>query len=372
VKKNRVIVSVINDLATDQRVKKVCGTLKAMGYDILLIGRKLKGSMPIDNRSYKVKRMRLLFNKGPFFYMCFNIRLFFLLLFSRGHILHANDLDTLLPNYLVSKLKRMPLVYDAHELFTEVPELTKRPRVQRIWNRIEKQIFPRLKFVFTVNDSIAEIYEKKYGVKVHVLRNFPETGGHIVKGKPGDFGLDPSKKIVILQGAGINIERGAEELLEAMKEIEGAVLVVAGSGDVLPYLRKKADEKQLQGKVVFFNKMPWDKLMQLTSCADLGVTLDKDTNLNYRFSLPNKLFDYIRAGVPVLASNLPEIRKIVELYRVGLIVESHSPVEIAKKMKEMLFEIPRSQWTEELAEASDRLCWENEQHKLMAVYEQIK
>lgn len=371
-RRKKIVVSVINDLATDQRVKKVCQTLYENGFDIFLVGRKLKESLPVDDRPYKVQRMKLIFTKGPAFYVFYNIRLFFLLLFTRADVFHANDLDTLLPNFLVSKIRRKKLVYDSHELFTEVPELTSRPWVQSVWKRIEKIIFPRLKYVFTVNESIAGFYETKYGIKVNVLRNLPRKNISFMKSDDFSFGLDKSKKIIILQGAGINIDRGAEELVESLKYLEGIILVIAGDGDVISVLKEYVALENLKDKVIFYSKMPHERLMQLTRLADCGVTLDKDTNLNYRYSLPNKLFDYINACIPVLASDIPEIRKIVEEYSVGLIAESHDPQHLAGKLKEIVFEIPLSNWTHALQKASGELCWENEQHKLLTVYEQLK
>ena len=130
---SRVIVSVINDLVTDQRVNKVCQTVSSMNCDVMLVGRKLRDSPEMDKREYQVHRMKLLFEKGPFFYAEFNIRLFFFLLVNRADMLISNDLDTLLPNYLISRLKTTPLVYDSHEYFTEVPELVNRKIVQSVW-----------------------------------------------------------------------------------------------------------------------------------------------------------------------------------------------------------------------------------------------
>jgi glycosyltransferase involved in cell wall biosynthesis len=372
VKRTRVIVSVINDLATDQRVKKVCDTLYRNGYDILLIGRKLKDSLPVNDRPYKVMRMKLLFTHGALFYTCFNIRLFFVLLFVRGEIFHSNDLDTLLANRLAARLRRKPLVYDSHELFTEVPELMNRPGVRKVWLRIERGIFPKLKYVFTVNESIAEIYRKKYKVDLLVLRNVPSKAMHIEQTERQQFGLDESKKVLILQGSGINIDRGAEELLEAMKLIENVVLIIAGGGDVIGKLKLESEHPLLKGKVMFFDKMPHQELMKLTRCADCGITLDKDTNLNYRYSLPNKLFDYIHAGIPVLASKLPEIEKIINKYQIGVIVESHDYQVIAQNIQEIVFNVPKSHWTNALERASNELSWEHEEQKLLNIYEQIK
>ena len=127
-----VTVSVINDLSSDNRVKKTCQELVAMGFKVTLVGRILASSNPITNWSFETKRMKLLFKKGILFYAFFNTRLFFYLLFSKSDVLYANDLDTLLPNYLVSKLKGSKLIYDSHEIFCEVPELQSTPFKKRI------------------------------------------------------------------------------------------------------------------------------------------------------------------------------------------------------------------------------------------------
>jgi hypothetical protein len=171
--KKKVIVSVINDLATDQRVHKTCVLLMDSGAEVLLIGRKLKNSLPLNNRAYATKRMNLLFASGPFFYAEFQVRLLFILLSKKADLYFANDLDTLLPNYLVSKIKGKELVYDSHEYFTEVPELQKSPLKKSIWKWIERAIVPKLKYCITVNQSIAKLFSDEYKNKWMVIRNMP-------------------------------------------------------------------------------------------------------------------------------------------------------------------------------------------------------
>ena len=169
-KKARVLVSVTNDLYTDQRVHKVCMFLLSQRYEVQLIGRRRRSSVPLPKRPYSTVRMPLLFEKGALFYAFFNLRLFLRLFFSRADILLANDLDTLLANHWAKKFKRKArLVYDSHEYFTEVPELIHRPKVRKIWLRIEERIFPKLKDVYTVNESIASIYAEKYNLSlIHI------------------------------------------------------------------------------------------------------------------------------------------------------------------------------------------------------------
>lgn len=369
----KIIASVTNDLVTDQRVNRICNSLKKMGFDVLLVGRKRPDSLPLADRGYRMHRMKLLFEKGPLFYAEYNFRLFLFLLFHRADIHVSNDLDTLMANYLAARLKKRQLVYDSHEFYTETPELVNRKKVQRIWEKIEHWIFPKLRYVYTVNDSIAGLYMEKYpNVNVEVIRNLPYRQSYKIDKSKDELGLPLDKKIILLQGAGINIQRGTEEMIEAMQFIDTAVFVIIGGGDVIAQLQKMVVELKLESRVMFIPKMPFQELYQYTVYADLCVTLDKDTNINYRFSLPNKLFDYIQAQVPVMASDLIEIKTIVNKYQVGRIIQSHKPEIIAQTANEMLNEgAEYEKWKENLIFAAEELCWEHEEIKLSRIYSSI-
>lgn len=365
----RVIVSVINDLVTDQRVNKSCLTLQKAGFEVLLVGRRQRKSPPMDERPYKSHRMKLLFEKGPFFYAEYNIRLFLFLLFHRANCLLSNDLDTLLPNFWISKLKRIKLIYDSHEYFTEVPELVDRPKVQKVWRSIEEYVVPKLPEMITVCKSIADMFHEKYGIDVHVIRNIPMRAMLPSPATREDVGLDLKKHILVLQGSGINIHRGSEELVEAMRYLDDCQLIIIGGGDVLPILKEKVAKNHWDDRVKFFPRMPYQKMMSLTQLAELGFTLDKDTNLNYRFSLPNKLFDYIQAEVPVIASHLVEIERVVREYNIGAFVESHEPQSIAETIKNALNDADSmALWKKNLTVAAQELCWENEEKTLLEIY----
>jgi len=331
----RLIISVTNDLSSDQRVHRVCTTLQNMGFDVLLVGRRLKNSKTLK-RSYKTQRMRLWFTKGFLFYANYNLAIFFKLLFLKKDVLLANDLDTLLPNFLIHKFFNIPLVYDTHELFTEVPELTSRPIVQKFWLSIEKYVFPKLKHIYTVNQSIANIYSKKYLVEVNVVRNI--APGFADKTINQDFKnkIKGTKKMLILQGNGINIDRGAEEAILMMQYLDNHILYIIGGGDVFKNLKKMVVDLALADKVNIIDKIPYQKLMQYTQAADLGLSLDKNTNLNYEYSLPNKVFDYIQANTPLLVSNRKEVAKLVIENNIGAIVISLNPKDLAAQIKHIL------------------------------------
>lgn len=313
--------------------------------------------------------MKLLFEKGPLFYGFFNLRLFLFLLFKKSDLLFSNDLDTLLPNYWVHKLKGIPLIYDSHEYFTGVPELVNRKGVQSVWKKIEKSIFPKLKEVITVNYSIASLYEKEYGIRPEVVRNISNKPPDLRQRTRKELGLPEDKFILILQGSGINVDRGAEEMLEAMQYVEGAVLLLIGGGDVIKHLHLLTEKFSLQDKIIFKPKQEYSKLLEYTACADLGLTLDKATNINYTYSLPNKLFDYIHSGVPVLASALPEIKKIIEHYQIGDFIPDHKPRNMAKKISEILANQQLiEKWKKNCTFASTELTWEKESQKLHSIF----
>lgn len=364
-----VIISVTNDLTTDQRVDRVCNTLVKMGFYVLLVGRVRKQSLPLRPRQYRMKRMRLLFNKGPIFYAEYNIRLFFFLIFHKTDLVVSNDLDTLPANYLVSRLRRLPLVHDCHEYFRGVPELNGRPRTMRAWKMIEDHIFPKLASVYAVNASIAEIYRKEYGNNVRVIRNFPVKKNDFAVKSPSNLGIPEDSKIILYQGAA-NVDRGLEEAIRAMKFTrEKTYLLVIGTGDILEQLKNLAEKEGVHEKVIFTGPIPLEDLHKYTLMGDIGLSIEKDVSLNYHFCLPNKFLDYIQAGLPVLVSPLPEMKAIVEKYGIGKMIESHDPQYLAAKFDAFSEKGKRSSiLIENLQRAASDLCWENEEQELMKIY----
>ncbi|MES2800844.1 MAG: glycosyltransferase [Bacteroidota bacterium] len=371
--RKKIFVSVSNDLYTDNRVNKVCHFLCEQGYEVVLVGRKRKNSQVLAPRPYQTKRFRLLFDKGPLFYAALNVRLFFFLLFKKVDILLSNDLDTLPANYLASKFKRNTrLVYDTHEYFTEVPELIARPKVRKIWLGIEKRIFPKLETIYTVNQSIANKYQVRYGKKVHIVRNVGPKWIPIEIKSRASLGLPEDQFLVILQGSGINVDRGAEEAIEAIQEIENAVLVFVGDGDVIPSLKKEVVAKKLEKKVLFFGKRPYEEMMQYTHACDIGLSLDKPLSENYLYSLPNKIFDYIQAGTPIICTNLPEVSAVVTRYDVGLVLpkmDVHSLTIALKSLQE--HPERRIQLQENCKKAAEIENWEAECEVLSHIYPKI-
>jgi glycosyltransferase involved in cell wall biosynthesis len=360
-KKTRVIISVTNDLVTDQRVNKVATTLINNNFDVLMIGRKLKNSQEI-NRAYQTKRIKLLFNKGALFYAEYNLRLFFVLLFTKFDILNSNDLDTLTANYYAAKLKGKKIDYDSHEFFTEVPELVNRPKVRKIWLSIEKHILPKIKKSCTVSDGIAVEYKNRYGIEMAVIKNFPRK---IIVEKANN---EKEEKIIIYQGA-LNLKRGIDKAIKCMQYIDNVKLMIVGTGDVEDELKSLTKKLNLNSKVEFTGRIPFENLMKITSKADLGISIEDKAGDNYNFGLPNKLFDYINAEIPVLVASLNEMLKIINKYKVGEIAVNDNPKDIAKQMLDILnSEEKLKEYSENCKKAKEELCWENQEKTLLELY----
>jgi len=356
----RVSISATNDLVTDQRVQRMIHTLRKDGIEVVLRGRKLRQSPPMPSTSYSYRRYRMLFSRGFLFYAFFNVRVFLALLFSRRpDLLIPVDLDTLPANYLAGGVRRIPILYDSHEFFTGLPELVHRPAIKKFWEFLERKIVPRLQHAITVSPSIASAYASRYGISFSVIRNVPFRKDPVYDPEFAD--RYPARNRIIYQGA-LNMGRGLEILIDSMEWISDTILFIAGDGDIRETLRLRVMEKELNSRVVFTGRYPPGALHRLTSQCHLGVSLEEDLGLNYRMALPNKLFDYIQARVPVLCSDLPEMRRVVEEYEVGEVVRSRDARELASQMRGMLNDRDcRLKWKQGLDVAAGDLCWEKEE-----------
>jgi len=364
----KIVISTTNDIATDQRMQKFCRTLHSAGFEISWIGRWKKNSLPVSDKNFISKRFVLLFNKGPLFYLSYNWRLFWFLLFSKADIFFAVDLDTAPAQFLASKIRRKPLVIDNHEYFTGVPELNERKTVQSIWKTAEKFIYKRTPHQITVNDSLKILFEQEYPAKFEVVRNFPLKP--LVLPETKSF---PEKEIRIIYQGVLNKDRGLEETIEAFSLLPGNYrLIIAGDGDISNSLYQMVVNYSLQDKIKFAGRLSPGKLSQLTKLADAGISFEKDTNINYRFSLPNKIFDYMNAGIPVLVTDLPEMKKIVEEYKTGLVLKEPSPQKIAEIIQKMFSD--KNQYLNfctNAVKASETLNWESQEKNIVEFFNHV-
>lgn len=355
----KAVVTVTNDLVTDQRVMRTNEVLLSMGIRPTFVGRQWSDSMPFS-KPYPHKRFKLWFHKGFLFYAAYNLRLFWYLLFNNFDLYISNDLDTLLPNFLIAKLKGKPIIYDSHEYFTGVPEIQNRPFVKKVWTTLERWIFPKLPVVITVNQSIAELYRAEYDKEVHVIRNISDSSlPQKVKGR-AQLGLPEDAFIIINQGAGINVDRGMEEAIEALELLPSdVVLLIVGNGDAVPALKEMTVQRNLEKRVIFRPRQPYLEMLQFTLNADCGLSLDKPLSPNYKYSLPNKVFDFIKSGIPIIASSVVEVKRVVETYNIGTVCNDHQPETLARAIIEIK-SIGQKAYSHNLNKAAAENNWEKE------------
>ncbi|MCR4680626.1 MAG: glycosyltransferase [Bacteroidales bacterium] len=365
----KAILSVTNDLFTDSRVDKVARFLIRNGYEVTLVGRCYGDSPKLEPRPYHTHRMRLLFRRGPLFYAEYNIRLLMYLLFKKCDVLIANDLDTLWPNTLVSRIRRKRLVYDSHEYFCGEISVVQNPCSRWVWTRIERHCFPKLKTVITVSQSIVDQYEKEYGIRPYLVRNIPPAHTPKITQTKASLGMSDDDFNIILQGSGINEGRGGEETVQAMKFLQSAHLFIVGGGTRLQEIKRLTQELKLNDRVTFVPRQTQAMLFNYTSLADVGISVDRAVSDNARFSLPNKIFEYIKAGTPQVVSNLKERAAIVREYGVGLVAEDLTPAAIAAEIKKLQDDpVLYAQCKENCKRAAQELTWENEEKVLEKIY----
>jgi glycosyltransferase involved in cell wall biosynthesis len=289
-------------------------------------------------------------------------------LFFKTDYFLANDLDCLIPCYYVAKIKGKFLFYDTHEYFTGIVELDASPVKKKIWKFFEDRLFPRMPIIYTVNNSVKKKYDDEYGKNLFVVRNVPITVSVAPMQKPFRW---EGKKILLMQGTGINPGRGGLLLLEIMKHLSNDyLLVLIGGGTQWNLIAEKRIEWKLEDKVEMIDKLKPSVLKQYTPLADLGFCMDNTKSDNNRLSLPNKIFDYIHAGIPVAATPVPEVKNIIDQYKVGFCFQSDNADDMAKEITKFLDDkLFISTIKANTTIAAKELCWEKEKQKLTAIYE---
>jgi glycosyltransferase involved in cell wall biosynthesis len=360
----RLVFTVTNDLSYDQRMMRICSSLATNGYEVLLVGRRRRSSIDLEKRVYEQKRLWCYFEKGKWFYIEYNIRLFFFLLFCRFNLICAIDLDTILPCLWASRIKNKKRVYDAHELFCEMKEVVIRPRIYRIWKRIEQYAVPKFKHGYTVSHSIAEEFRKMYGVNYEVIRNIPMLTDN------NELSSTNREPYILYQGA-VNEGRSFETLIPAMQFVD-CKLIVCGEGNFYEQARQLIKQYALENKIELRGYVQPEKLREYTANALMGITIFENKGLSNYYSLANRFFDYIHAGVPQICVNYPEYKLINHQYEVSCLIDDLSPESIAAAINKILGdEAYRQRMIAYCKEARKVFNWQNEAEGLNNFYQNL-
>lgn len=360
----KIIITVSNDVLYDQRITRIALSLHKAGYDITILGRKNTNIHNFADIPYKVILLSNPFKRGFLLFAWMNIRFFFYLLMHPCPIVCAVDLDTILPSIFIKKIRKITLVYDAHELYPESPEIIHRKLVKKIWIAIEKITFKNIDICYTVSQGIADFFYKKYHFHCSLIRNMPEFRN--VEGAE-----KINERYLLYQGA-LNIGRGLESLILAMVYIKGIPLYIAGGGDIEDELKKLVKDNNLGDKIKFLGKLSPSKLHHLTRHAYIGFNLLENRGLSYYYSLANKFFDYIQCGIPQLCMDFPEYKNMNSEYEVAILVSDLDPLALSQQILYLLDDSDTylALQTNSL-KAAKQWNWNKESQKLLAIYGNI-
>lgn len=341
---------------------RICTSLAENGYQVTLVGRKLGHSPALADKKFRQKRLRCFFNKGKWFYAEYNIRLFLYLLFKKMDAVCAIDLDTILPCLYASKWKKIPRIYDAHELFTGLKEVETRPSIKKIWSWVERTSVPRFKWGYTVSESIADEFNRRYGVEYEVIRNMSRL--REITEIPAD------DRFLLYQGA-VNEARAFEQLIPAMREIP-CRLVICGDGNFMPQLKTLISLHDVGHKVELKGMLAPEDLWRVSQTATIGLGVAENTGINQYFALPNKFFDYIHAGIPQVAMAFPEYLRVNAIYEVAVLLTDSSPALISASVNKLLTDaVLYDRLRQNCLRARLVLNWQREEQKLLDFYHKV-
>ncbi|MBK8610955.1 MAG: glycosyltransferase [Chitinophagaceae bacterium] len=341
---------------------RICSSLATAGYDVLLVGRKLKSSITLSAQPFKQKRISCFFEKGKLFYAEYNIRLFVYLLFKKMDCICAIDLDTILPAYFISRIKKTKRVYDAHELFCEMKEIVTRPGIYKFWKNIERFAVPKFAHGYTVNQPIAEEFKKMYGVDYSIVRNIAPLRDLEPVEKTGKF--------ILYQGA-VNEGRSFETLIPAFKSINSK-LIICGDGNFMEQAKKMVAENHLEEKITFKGRVTPDELLIIARQAYIGITLFENKGLSNYYSLGNRFFDYLHAGIPQLCVNYPVYREINEPWPVAVLIDDLASGNLATQLNNLLEnEVLYNELQKNCLELRHVFNWQLEEKTLIQFYKDL-
>ena len=299
-----------------------------------------------------------------------HLALLFKMLEYRATVVHSHDVNTLPTAWLAAKLSRARLVYDAHEISTSREGYKS---LRKVVGFVEKQLMPSANGTITTPDARAKYFARAYGVeRPLVLQNRPR----LIESPPSnrireELGLVEPWPIVLYQG-GLQQGRGLEKLVRTAQHVPDCYFVLIGGGRLTQPLTQLAQELNLQHKVHFIPTVALAELPSYTASADVGVQPIENTCLNHYTTDSNKLFEYVIAGLPVIATDFPEIRRIVRSNDIGLLVPANNEQALSRTIIQLL-EDPalRARFASNARKTAQNLNWESQEKCLVDLYERV-
>jgi len=367
-----VTISFLGNANFDTRVANLTNSLKADGIDVKVIS--FDWTSPNfdtiigDTSIYKLVKKK----NSLAYYLKFLAILFKELRKTDSSIYIAEDIFTLPIVTFIAKFRGAKLYYNSREFYAFLAGLRNKPKTQGIIRKLENFFITKVDAVLVTGDGDAEFLQEYYGINnTVVIRNLPLNQKATA---PKDFremlNIPISNTILLYQGV-ILEGRGFEPLFNAMTKVENCDLIVLGTGVFKTKYEQLAAELGIEKRIHFLGNIKQSELINYTAGADIGVSLIENISKSYYYALPNKLFEYIMANIPVLISDLPQMKKIVEDYNVGRFVSLETDGDLENVLAEMISgneEIKN--YKSKTVEASKGLNWQMEFEKVKYLFVQ--
>ncbi|MBD3225334.1 MAG: glycosyltransferase [Caldithrix sp.] len=369
-----IVYVTIDPLEHRRRIFNQIDAAHTLGYEVTVYTIAQPGkNYTHESFDFEVKRIRVPFRGGPLKFMWFNAKVLGLMVFRSFDVAHLRGL-WVLPGFLVYRLFHRPyLIYDAHEYFAGHQIWDDRPLKKRIWLFFERLGIPYIDQLITVSQPIAQLFKRRYPnlQRVEVVRNVPSIE-HRVNQIPNDDLPFPPLNIVFhgyfLTG------RALPQIMQVMDRLrdQPVHLTLIGQGPLENDLRKDVRHRKLEATITFQPMLPYTQLIQTISRYHVGLSLNEPDCLNRQYALGNKFFEYVMAGLPVIATDIETKRYYMDHYDIGVLVDKDHIVDgLTKALREILTHPDQwQQWRGNCRKAAMELNWELEVDKLKMIYEQ--
>lgn len=369
----KVAYIILNNFEYDSRARLEVETIGSMGHQIEIIA--TVGGDSDNYLGFPIRRIKqYTWPTRKIRFAQFNFRAATIGAGMKADVYHAVDLDVLSGAYWAARKTAGKLIYEARELYTELEPLGGRNSLKAIWRGVEQRLIGKADRVITINESIAKELCSRYGIqKPAIIRNVARTPGDL---KPVDirskFGISENRHVILYQGV-LRKGQGLSYQLEILKVLENAVMVFLGTGPIEEELRSVANKLAVENKVVFAGRVSPEEVMNYTASADAGILLMEDAALNNRLALPQKLFQYLSAGIPQIVSPMPEISGFVTSENTGITIplgDSQTAAELISGLFEDKNHYEKIRNNCKISAGENN--WEKESQKLIGIYRELE
>jgi glycosyltransferase involved in cell wall biosynthesis len=372
--KTHAIILEIGDIRTDGRCKNIADSFISYGGRVTFLGPSDKDSRELDG-NIVLQYLKIRRNWGSkVAYLHYWIRAFFTAIRLKPDIIIAEDLFSLPPALLAAFYTGARVLYDAKEFYFALASLKDRRVTQWFWSTLEYLTIQFTDVVITSGERDSDILRLQYKITRPVaIHNHPpkrtgEADRTVLRRK---YGI-PTDHVIFLYQGWLLEGRGLPLMLDIAEQYENVFCVIMGEGKMRQEIEKRIQASDVRDRVLLTGALPYDELLKNTDGADVGCALIEDRGLSYRYARPNKLFEYIRANVPVLVSNFPAMREVVESYGIGLTADPRNRLEVLDAARILIEDAGiRERFRIACIKAAEEFTWETEEKKLFKLFNSV-